>query len=910
MLARLSAADYPALRALSTRDDSDPTIALLDAAAVLADVLTFYQERIANESFLRTATQWRSLAGIARLTGYEPSHGLAATAYLAFTLESAAGAPETTLIPAGTRVQSVPAAGQLPQTFETSADFEARPEWNAMSALRALPPPAPTAATTSIFVQGVATQVRAGDRLLLLDAQGDTFIVTAVAIIPDAPSQTTRIDLTPGAPVPAVSVVPPPVVVAIPFTRRLPLTTLALHTAIFAQAWDGADLLAQARSLRWSLRQVMDGVRAAAAAQANTGAAVIRFRQRAAAFGNNAPAWDTLPANLRTGAAPLALVSGTVEGSAVANATVTNVSLVNAVVTGAVVPLGLPSVTDLPLSGGVVVGTVTPADPSIPYATNWDATGTTLNFAWANNLLSPGPGGPGFGQNTVVQLDRSYSGIAPSGWVLLEDGGTALPGTVAAVGDTSAVAFTLSAKVTQIDLGSSLNLSAFTRRGTTIWCDSETITLAPIPIADDVAGNVLALDQIYLGLAQGQTIAVTGTRTDLAGVPATELATIAKVVVQGNATWLILVRPLANTYARATVAVNANVVVATHGMSVTETLGSGDASQAFQQFALRQPPLTYVADPTTAGPATTLTILVNGEAWTEVPTLFSAGPHDRVYATWLDEANATHVLFGDGITGARLPTAAANIVAFYRTGIGSPGLVAAAAVSLLITRPIGVRNVANPVATADAADAETPAMLRGRAPLHVLTLDRIVSLDDYANYARAYPGISKALASWFWTQRGRGVSVTVAGQAGASIDPASPLACSLVAAIAARSDPTVPVTLADYQPVYIELAAAIAADPALVANTVYADIETALRAAFALDQRDFGQPLLASEIVAIIQQVPGVVACNLTQLSRPPQQAGVAATITAAIPTPGAAAQTQAEILLLDPRPIPFTVMP
>ena len=201
-------------------------------------------------------------------------------------------------------------------------------------------------------------------------------------------------------------------------------------------------------------------------------------------------------------------------------------------------------------------------------------------------------------------------------------------------------------------------------------------------------------------------------------------------------------------------------------------------------------------------------------------------------------------------------------------------------------------------------------MLRGSAPLHVLTLDRIVSLDDYANYARAYPGISKALASWFWTLRGRGVSLTVAGQDGASIDPASPFAISLVAAIAARSDPTVPVVLADYQPVYFLLAAAVATDPALVANTVYATIDAALRAAFALDQRDFGQGVRASEVIAIIQSVPGVLACDLTLFARPPQQAGVADSLAAAVPAPGAGTQTTAEILLLDPRPIPFTVMP
>ena len=44
------------LAALLTRDPQDPAVALIDAAACVADVLTFYQERIANEGFLRTAT--------------------------------------------------------------------------------------------------------------------------------------------------------------------------------------------------------------------------------------------------------------------------------------------------------------------------------------------------------------------------------------------------------------------------------------------------------------------------------------------------------------------------------------------------------------------------------------------------------------------------------------------------------------------------------------------------------------------------------------------------------------------------------------------------------------------------------------------------------------------------------------
>ena len=73
---------YP-LRGLTTRDESDPAIAMLDAWATVADVLTFYQERIANEGFLRTATEHRSLLELARLVGYALRPGVASSVFLA-----------------------------------------------------------------------------------------------------------------------------------------------------------------------------------------------------------------------------------------------------------------------------------------------------------------------------------------------------------------------------------------------------------------------------------------------------------------------------------------------------------------------------------------------------------------------------------------------------------------------------------------------------------------------------------------------------------------------------------------------------------------------------------------------------------------------------------------------------------
>lgn len=113
MLQRI--AGTSALSDLKTRSDDDYAITLLDMWATVADVLTFYQERIANESYLRTAQQRDSILRMARMLDYHLRPGIAATTFLAFTLDK----NSSVKIPIGLRVQSVPAENEQPQVFET-----------------------------------------------------------------------------------------------------------------------------------------------------------------------------------------------------------------------------------------------------------------------------------------------------------------------------------------------------------------------------------------------------------------------------------------------------------------------------------------------------------------------------------------------------------------------------------------------------------------------------------------------------------------------------------------------------------------------------------------------------------------------------------------------------------------------
>jgi predicted phage baseplate assembly protein len=170
MLARLSSADHPALARLTARTPDDPAIALLDDWAVLGDLLTFYSERIANEGYLRTAVEERSLRLLGRLVGYAPRPGVAAGTYLAFTVDRDAALRDVeVLVPAGMRAQSVPVPGQEAQPFETGEELTARWSLNDMPVQVARPiqlVPQDLSKLAELTVAGTDLDLAPADRLL------------------------------------------------------------------------------------------------------------------------------------------------------------------------------------------------------------------------------------------------------------------------------------------------------------------------------------------------------------------------------------------------------------------------------------------------------------------------------------------------------------------------------------------------------------------------------------------------------------------------------------------------------------------------------------------------------------------------------------------------------------------------
>ena len=222
------------LERLTTRSLDDPAIALLDAWAIVMDILSFYQERIINEGYLLTATERRSVLELARAIGYELSPGVAAGTFLAFTVEDSAGSAGVATVARGTQVLSLPMRqDELPQTFETSADLLARADWNAL-----LPRPTRTQrvipTTQQLYLSGTSTQLQPGDAVLLTnaaDADRSTYLLRLSVVKPLPDHNSTLVQWTSWLPMPPPKLLRDPQLFA--FRQKAQLFDQSIRGGVF-----------------------------------------------------------------------------------------------------------------------------------------------------------------------------------------------------------------------------------------------------------------------------------------------------------------------------------------------------------------------------------------------------------------------------------------------------------------------------------------------------------------------------------------------------------------------------------------------------------------------------------------------------------------------------------------------------
>jgi len=360
----------------------------------------------------------------------------------------------------------------------------------------------------------------------------------------------------------------------------------------------------------------------------------------------------------------------------------------------------------------------------------------------------------------------------------------------------------------------------------------------PLPVSTPTAGQLLLQDANDIGLLADGTVTITDQG---AGAIALDTST-----------------PAFDPTLRTPVTVFGNLLTASRGETVlNEVLGSGDAAQSFQSFALRKNPLTYFNDPSAPnGRRSTLEVRVNGIQWTEVPSFFGMGAEEEVYIVRQNDQQETTISFGDGVTGARVPTGIRNVTATYRFGAGAakPPVGAIGQVA----KPVaGLRRVVNPVAAGGGQAGDRPQDIRTNAPNSALILGRAVSLQDFEALAREFGGVVNARVEWAWDQTLQRTVVKVW-----FISDGGNIAKDLQSFLIGQADPTTPlVATAATAQTPSNLVINLLVDPRFNSQTVVEQVRQALiepeTGLLALANIPISQPLFRSRLFERILAVEG-----------------------------------------------------
>lgn len=901
------------LKDLTTRAPDDPAIALIDAWAVVGDVLTFYTERLANEAYLRTATQSRSVREIAQLVGYTPRPGVAASVDLAFRLDDGA-APVT--IPAGTRVMSTPLPGQQMQTFETKEALKAGAALNAMRARQTRPQRIWPWQNSPIWLKGISTGLERGSRILIGPKQAQKpeqlqlRVVRSVRIEPA--DDRTMIELDYSGPE------DPDRLDAVAIVLQILADKLDANVSTVAKRYletineiklNAKDDPKLVTKYYQELRDAMEGAFSQTRPDSPVGPTIdaLLWLVRDALLGTLDPSGDASSGDRLRSRALQAFTpaDGTEDGGPslwfrIAERAGSDTKLQPfAALRGRVDDQGVCEVQALRVAAAPF-GHNAPPQPA----------------ANDGDLLREWPLGKRTGDNEIeffahnqdtLYLETEYA-ISQGGIVVVERGQPAVEEVDGAkwprtprrafwgveCSSVSLSAFGISGKSTRLvfptALFETLNMVVRDRRlvpmlsllrPVRIYAGNEKLELAEEPIAEPVCtSDEISLDDVYEDLTPGRRLIMEGERFDVPGVVAHVPVMVASVahstdpLVSDAPPWsgpgnraLTRITLAADPqdlkedgicFVRESVRLLGNVVRATHGETRREVLGSGDASQPFQSFELRQAPLTYVSAPTPDGIANTLEVRVDGLRWHEAPNFAGLSPDSRSYVVEIASDARTRIGTGDGSIGARLPTGIENVTAIFRQGIGRDGNVGGDQINLLGDRPLGVAAVRNLIAASGGANRESVSETRTNAPLAAAATDRLISLDDYQSFAQRFAGIAKARSARSSVVDRPGIVVTVAGADDQPVNEGSDLMRNLSAALRRFGDPRLPVRVEARERLVLFLRVRIALEPDHAFDVVEPAVRARLLSAIGFEAVGIGERLARSRVAALMQSVSGV----------------------------------------------------
>jgi len=309
-------------------------------------------------------------------------------------------------------------------------------------------------------------------------------------------------------------------------------------------------------------------------------------------------------------------------------------------------------------------------------------------------------------------------------------------------------------------------------------------------------------------------------------------------------------------------------VTANQGVTIpNEVIGTSNGESS-QVFKLSKTPVIE----------NSVRLTVNGISYTQVPYLIDYQNYDPVFSTYTNAQGVTYVVFGDNVSG-RIPPVNAQITATYRIGGGTSGNVGVNTIKFILTNGVSGLSVLNQFISASdsgaasgGGDFESTDAIRVNAPLSLRTLERAVSLSDYANLC-IKGGAAKAVAiADVYT------SVTVYfapfGDKGVTGDGVTPSTVfnNTVTSLRAYLNNKIPAntTITFQPPSYVNafIDADITVLPQYKQSLVLSEVTAKLDTLFQFDNVIFADRVTVNDITSAINSVPGVAFVEPTKIVR------------------------------------------
>lgn len=782
----------PELAAWTHRGADDPGIALLQGAAVLGDILSFYQEHYANEAYLRTAAWRESVAELVRLTGYRLAPGIGGRATLAVEVRGDGPLTLRAGFPVKADLQDLPD----PADFQTDAELLAWPHLGRFNLYRPRAYAATLAAGATRFeLHSVgnasdsasldAFELKPGDQLLLMPAEPGWTSSGSNLTPQQAPQQ-----------------------VRVKTVNRLLGRVIVEIDAPLQNSW-------------------------------NQPVAAWRVGRSFRHFGHNAP-----------------------------TRTVTSKK-----------------------SGSEIVGAFESDTGFQRHLYPHDCTNTSASIALPADLmpldaevsdLRPG-------MRVVVQVRVARSGMTGAVPLALVRKVLAVRSATLGFGNLNGASSLLSLDQPLIRHAMSGSPWSDVRDFLIREITSPALSLKPVSTPSSAAfasgsgalffhgsaaqARALAGRRLYLRHPDGRSVELTCTSgPNSFPTPTPDVAR----------PWLLNFDRPPTPFTRADfdeaeprVTVYGNLVDASQGKAEHEAvLGNGDNRQRWQTFPLPKSPLTWFLSADAVPPHTpALEVWVEGRLWTRVDSFYGHGPDEPLYIVREDAEGRSFVQFGDGETGARLPSGLKNVLARYRSGVGARGPIKPGATPTAGERPAGFDKVALAGIVSGGADPEPGDKAREAAPGKVQSLGRLVSIRDYENETLAVPGVVRAAAAWDLHGGVPAVILRVLLAAGREAEFAA-VQATLAHAQRCRGPDRFPLVVQQARPRQVFLDLGYARDPRYRQEEVEAALRASLGLAahvadersglFGLHARRLGEPEYASRVEGRAQNVAGVLWCRVT----------------------------------------------